>query len=151
MTPPSGPVTPRSDIPTPPAPDPAPDPAPPAGLDLLAGVRVVDFTQALSGPFATLMLADLHILEAQIENSRLSPDSSRALFLAQQKNLLWKHEVTDSAFQRSYRYYGIHNKDLNEIYAAVIDTLNKREGRLNPSKANQTAPDQWGPPPAKTN
>ncbi|MHA3701228.1 CaiB/BaiF CoA transferase family protein [Jatrophihabitans sp. YIM 134969] len=29
------------------------------GLDLLAGVRVVDFTQALSGPFSTMMLADL--------------------------------------------------------------------------------------------
>nr|WP_262894998.1 DUF4296 domain-containing protein [Hymenobacter negativus] len=95
------------------------------------------------------MLADLHQLEAQIESSHLSPDSSRALFLAQQKNLLWKHEVSDSTFQRSYRYYGIHNKDLNEIYAGVIDTLNKREARLNPAKANQPA-DQWGPPP-KTN
>lgn len=30
-----------------------------AGLDLLAGVVVVDFTQALSGPFSTMMLADL--------------------------------------------------------------------------------------------
>jgi hypothetical protein len=96
------------------------------------------------------MLADLHQLEAQVESSRLSSDSARALFLAQQKNLLWKHEVSDSAFQRSYRYYGIHNKDLNEIYAGVIDTLNKREARLNPATAKQAAADQWGPPP-KTN
>jgi Domain of unknown function (DUF4296) len=97
------------------------------------------------------VLADLHQLEAQVESSRLSPDSARALFLAQQKNLLWKHEVTDSAFQRSYRYYGIHGKDLNEIYASVIDTLNHREARLNPAKANQPAADQWGPSPAKPN
>ncbi|MDB5269578.1 MAG: hypothetical protein JWP58_2618 [Hymenobacter sp.] len=96
------------------------------------------------------MLADLHQLEAQVENSRLPPDSARALFLAQQKSLYWKHEVSDSTFQRSYRYYGIHGKDLNEIYAAVIDTLSKREARLNPATANQPPADQWGPPP-KTN
>nr|WP_262888275.1 DUF4296 domain-containing protein [Hymenobacter siberiensis] len=93
------------------------------------------------------MLADLHQLEAQVESSRLSPDSGRALYLAQHKSLLWKHEVTDSAFQRSYRYYGIHGKDLNEIYAGVIDTLNHRETKLNP--ASKPATDQWGPP--KTN
>ncbi|MBU6121304.1 DUF4296 domain-containing protein [Hymenobacter siberiensis] len=93
------------------------------------------------------MLADLHQLEAQVESSRLSPDSGRALYLAQHKSLLWKHEVTDSAFQRSYRYYGIHGKDLNEIYAGVIDTLNHRETKLNPT--SKPATDQWGPP--KTN
>lgn len=97
------------------------------------------------------MLADLHQLEAQVESSRLAPDSARALFLAQHKNLLWKHEVSDSTFQRSYRYYGIHNKDLNEIYAGVIDTLSHREAKLNPATANQPPADQWGPPPAKTN
>ena len=97
------------------------------------------------------MLADIHQLEAQVESSRLSPDSSRALFLAQQKNLLWRHEVTDSAFQRSYHYYGIHGKDLNEIYAGVLDTLNHREAKLNPATTNHPAADQWGPPPAKTN
>ena len=97
------------------------------------------------------LLADLHQLEAQVESSRLSPDSSRGLFLAQQKNLLWKYQVTDSAFQRSYRYYGIHGKDLNEIYAGVVDTLGKREARLSPATATQPAANQWGPPPAKTN
>ncbi|WP_052732627.1 DUF4296 domain-containing protein [Hymenobacter terrenus] len=80
------------------------------------------------------LLADLHLLEARVESSRLSPDSARALYLTQQKNLLWKQEITDSAFQRSYRYYGIHGKDLNDIYGAVIDTLGQREAKLNPKK-----------------
>ena len=79
------------------------------------------------------LLADLHELEARVESSRLSPDSARALFLAQQKNLLWRYEVSDSAFHRSYRYYGIHGKDLNEIYKSVIDTLSGREHKLNPN------------------
>ena len=81
------------------------------------------------------LLADLHQLEAQVENSRLAPDSARALFLMQQKNLLWKREVSDSALQHSYRYYGTHAKDLPEIYQAVIDTLKDRQYKLGPMPA----------------
>lgn len=84
------------------------------------------------------LLADLQQLEAQVENSRLSPDSARALFLAQQKNLLWKWQTTDSALQHSYRYYGAHGKDLPDIYQAVVDTLKARQQKLSPPP---------GPPP----
>ncbi len=76
------------------------------------------------------LLAELHLLEARVENTRLSPDSARALFLAQQRNLLWQASISDSTFQRSYRYYSVHGKDLDEIYQAVIDTLGRREFRM---------------------
>ncbi|MDO7853879.1 DUF4296 domain-containing protein [Hymenobacter convexus] len=81
------------------------------------------------------LLADLHVLEARVESSRLNPDSARALFVAQKKALLWNRDVSDSTFQRSYRYYGIHGKDLSEIYNAVVDTLTMRQGRLAPLPA----------------
>ena len=84
------------------------------------------------------LLADLHVLEAQVETSRLNPDSARALFLTQKKALLWSREVSDSSFQRSYRYYGVHGKDLGEIYGAVIDTLNLRKERLGPGPTPPT-------------
>ena len=80
------------------------------------------------------LLADLHLLEARVENARLQPDSARALYLTQQKNVLWQASVSDSVFQRSYRYYSIHGKDLDEIYAAVIDTLGQREYRMGAKK-----------------
>ncbi|WP_426060142.1 DUF4296 domain-containing protein [Hymenobacter sp. B1770] len=83
------------------------------------------------------LLADLHVLEARVESSQLQPDSARALFLAEHKNLLWRTQVTDSAFQRSYRYYGIHGKDLDEIYKAVIDTLGLREQKLDSAAAKK--------------
>nr|WP_262907565.1 DUF4296 domain-containing protein [Hymenobacter sp. BT770] len=79
------------------------------------------------------LLADLHVLEARVESSRLQPDSARALYLSQEKELLAKRAATDSAFQRSYRYYFIHGKDLDDIYKAVIDTLGRREKKLDPT------------------
>ena len=84
------------------------------------------------------LLADLQQLEAQVENSRRSPDSARALFLAQQKNLLWKWQTTDSALHHSYRYYGAHGKDLPDMYQAVVDTLKALQQKLSPLP---------GPPP----
>ena len=91
------------------------------------------------------IIADLHVLEARVEGSRLLPDSSRALYLAQQKSMLLKRGVTGSAFQRSYRYYSIHGKDLDEIYGAVIDTLGRREARFAP--AGKPVPATPGQPP----
>jgi hypothetical protein len=68
------------------------------------------------------VLSDLHQLEAQVETSRLSPDSARALYLQQQKNLFRRRQITDSLFQQSFRYYASHGKDLDDIYGTILDT-----------------------------
>lgn len=87
------------------------------------------------------LLVQLHLLEAQIEASRLSPDSARALFQSKRKELLWKNNVseTDSLLQHSYRYYALHNKDMNEIYKEVIDSLQARQTQLNGGKPSEGA------------
>ena len=78
------------------------------------------------------LLVQLHILEARVESSRLSPDSARALFQHQKSEILWKNNVSekDSVLQRSYRYYATNHKDMDEIYKAVIDSLEHRETQL---------------------
>ena len=80
------------------------------------------------------VLADLHLLEARVENARLSADSARALYLQQQKAIFWRYEVTDSLFHQSYRYYATHGKDLDDIYGVVLDTLSMRQLKLGEKK-----------------
>ena len=82
------------------------------------------------------VLVDIHLLEARVEASALPADSARALYLKQHKELLWRHNVSDSVFVQSYRYYSIHEKDLDEIYGVVIDSLERRKQHL----LNPTAP-----------
>ena len=81
-------------------------------------------------PQIVSLLADLHTLEARVEAAGLSPDSARALYLQQQKAILWRREVSDSLFLQSYRYYASHGKDLDEIYSVVIDTLAMRQVKV---------------------
>ena len=45
------------------------------GLTMLAGVKVLDFSQALSGPYLTLMLADLGAEVTKVENPGRGDDS----------------------------------------------------------------------------
>lgn len=90
------------------------------------------------------LLVQLHLLEAQIEASRLSPDSARALFQNKRKELLWKNNMSeqDSLLQRSYRYYAMNNKDMSEIYKEVIDSLQARQTQLNGGKPAE-GPHPW--------
>ncbi len=78
------------------------------------------------------ILVQLHLLEARVEASRLPIDSARALYQSEQRNLLWQNQIpeSDSVLQRSYRYYAINRKDMEEIYKAVIDSLEKREAKM---------------------
>lgn len=78
------------------------------------------------------LLVQLHILEAQVEASHLSADSARALFQSQKREILRQNNLleADSALQHSYRYYAINRKDMDEIYAAVTDSLAHRETKM---------------------
>ena len=82
------------------------------------------------------VLVQLHLLEARVEASRLPTDSARALFQAQKKEILWKNNLADgdTLLQRSYRYYAVNHKDMDDIYKAVIDSLQRREAQLNGGK-----------------
>jgi hypothetical protein len=89
--------------------------------------------QLLSKDEMVTLLVQLHLLEARVESSRLSPDSARALFQQQKSEILRKSNVSekDSVLQRSYRFYAVNHKDMDEIYKLVIDSLEHRATKLN--------------------
>ena len=86
----------------------------------------------LSKEEVTSLLVDFHLLESRIESSRLAPDSARALFQNMHRQVLERHKLqeSDSVFERSYRYYAVSGKDLDGIYAAVIDSLTARQKKM---------------------
>ena len=84
----------------------------------------------LAKPDFARLLMELHLTESRIDAARLSRDSSVALFEQVKDSLLQAHQTDDSVFQQTYRYYSIHGKDLQEVYDAVIDSLNLRGVKL---------------------
>ena len=80
---------------------------------------------------ASVLLA-VHLLEARVEASHLGGDSARALFLSEERKILQRNHISadDSTFERSYRYYSVHDKDLEEIYKVVLDSLSQRAAKM---------------------
>ena len=73
------------------------------------------------------ILADIHLAESYADNTFPSRDTARMAFNILQKKIFAKHNVADTVFRDSYDYYLYHLQDMDQIYEAVIDTLNLRE------------------------
>ncbi|GAB3840114.1 DUF4296 domain-containing protein [Hymenobacter jeollabukensis] len=80
------------------------------------------------------LLVDMHITEARVEASRLPHDSARVLFREQAKAVYWRHETDEATFRENMRYYATHGKDLEEIYATVVDSIQARQNGGTPVK-----------------
>ncbi|HEX9649242.1 MAG TPA: DUF4296 domain-containing protein [Cyclobacteriaceae bacterium] len=70
---------------------------------------------------------DVHILEAQTGQLRISKDSARVVFQYFEDELLQKHKVNDSLYYRSLEFYYAHPLLMEEVYAAVLDSLSLYE------------------------
>lgn len=74
-------------------------------------------------------LLAIHLAEARLQGTNLPTDKAQNYFLPKEKEFLTQYNG-DSLFIRSYRYYLLHPKELEEIYDSVIDSLSLREVRL---------------------
>lgn len=75
-------------------------------------------------------LKEAYYAETKIKNLHLSNDSSRLLFRHFELALYDKYDITEEEFTRSYNYYLQHPMMLEDINAAILDSLGVMESLL---------------------
>lgn len=94
----------------------------------------------LGPPKMVSILADIHELETMVGSLKLTYDSSTVLYKQQQSLIFEKHQVSDSVYLKSFDYYLQHVEVLDQIYAAVVDSLSLR--RNMGTRKEETEPDE---------
>ena len=69
-------------------------------------------------------LLDLHLAEAKINTLAVPRDSAKLLYKHYERYLFDKHGIEDSAYYKSFQYYLQDLQAMDEIYGAVVDSLN---------------------------
>jgi hypothetical protein len=75
-------------------------------------------------------LKEAYYTETKIKNLHLSNDSSRLLFRHFELALYDKYDITEEEFTRSYNYYLQNPTMLEDINAAILDSLGVMESLL---------------------
>jgi hypothetical protein len=76
-------------------------------------------------------LVNVYVAEAKLNTLAITPDSAMKLFVPYEHSLVEKFNVSDSVIQKTYQYYLGHPDELEQVFTAVIDTLNLREQKSN--------------------
>lgn len=75
------------------------------------------------------ILIDMHYADAYAFQEFRSDSIYRAA-AGMYLDIFEKYQVDTGSFNRSFQYYINHPKVLDRMYAAMIDSLNAREGRM---------------------
>jgi len=77
------------------------------------------------------ILIDIHVAEARAGGAALrSQDSSTVYYKVLEAEVFKKHGVDSTTYYNSYRYYMNNLKQMDQIYAAVVDSLSLRENSI---------------------
>lgn len=76
-------------------------------------------------------LVNVYVAEAKLNTFTITPDSSMKLFQAFEQSLQQKFSASDSTVQKTYQWYLARPEQWEEVYTAVIDTLNLLEQKAN--------------------
>lgn len=74
------------------------------------------------------ILTDIHIAEAKVNHLNLrSYDSIQVVYRDYEMDIFRKYQVDTARYRESYQFYLEHPAYMDEIYAAVVDSLSLRE------------------------
>ena len=76
------------------------------------------------------MLIRLHMLEGEVNQLKISRDSSKLVFKYFENRLFEEKSLSDSLYLETWLYYAEHPKLMEEIYSAVLDSLSLKERLL---------------------
>lgn len=74
-----------------------------------------------------VFLKDLYMLETKVKELKVSNDSAKVIFDYYEKQLLEKHQMTDSLYRKSFEYYIDDIRGLTRIYEIIADSLSLEE------------------------
>lgn len=86
-----------------------------------------------------VFLKDLYMLETKMDELRLTKDSTKIVFAYYENKLYEKHNMTDSLYRESFKYFMDDIKGLTKIYEIMADSLSLEE-RL--ASAKDKGPDE---------
>ena len=75
------------------------------------------------------ILIDIHIAESKIMQVNMPQDSAQVLFQNYKTEILKETGVDKEVFRKSYEFYMKNIKEMDAIYAIVVDSLSLRESR----------------------
>ena len=78
------------------------------------------------------VLQDIYIAEEKVNRLTLPRDSAERVFQLMEVKIFEQAGVNDSVFRASLDYYIAHPKQLEKIYAAIVDSLALKEQKALP-------------------
>jgi hypothetical protein len=76
------------------------------------------------------ILTEMHIAEAKASAARLPHDSATTFFMHLQEQIMDKYNTDTAQYRLSYKWYSENVKEMDEIYATVVDSLGARESTV---------------------
>jgi hypothetical protein len=76
------------------------------------------------------VLGEIHIAEEKVKRMNLSVDSGVVVMNELSQRVFDSLSVSDSIFRKSLAYYWDHPKEMDKVYASLVDSLNLREQKL---------------------